>query len=262
MRRRVLAIFAGAIALGGLALVSIIFVSHDSSVSRPTNVELPRPPRSGLAIPAPRLLAGRVAEARWSRVLRPVEARAAPRPGAPLVAGLSRTTPEGTSNLVLVLRTTVAPNGVLWSKVRLPVLPNNTTAWVPRAALGPTNIVDTRLVVDRQELTATLYRQGRAIFSAAVGVGTAQWPTPAGQFYIRDRLKGFSDPFYGPVAFGTSARSAVLTDWPAGGYIGIHGTNQPALLPGRVSHGCIRMRNADILRLATVLPIGTPVVIL
>ena len=30
------------------------------------------------------------------------------------------------------------------------------------------------------------------------------------------------------------------------------------LLPGRVSHGCIRMRNADVLRLARLMPVGTP----
>jgi lipoprotein-anchoring transpeptidase ErfK/SrfK len=53
----------------------------------------------------------------------------------------------------------------------------------------------------------------------------------------------------------------VLTDWPAGGFVGIHGTNQPQLLPGRVSHGCIRMRNSDILRLAALMPIGTPLTI-
>ena len=29
-------------------------------------------------------------------------------------------------------------------------------------------------------------------------------------------------------------------------------------MPGRVSHGCIRLRNADILRLARLLPVGTP----
>jgi len=78
-------------------------------------------------------------------------------------------------------------------------------------------------------------------------------------------LPGFgtssSSPFYGPVAFGTSARSEVLTDWPAGGFVGIHGTNRPDLLPGRVSHGCIRLRNQDILRLARLLPVGTPLTI-
>jgi len=31
---------------------------------------------------------------------------------------------------------------------------------------------------------------------------------------------------YGPVAFGTSAY-ARLSDWPGGGVVGIHGTNEP-----------------------------------
>jgi lipoprotein-anchoring transpeptidase ErfK/SrfK len=88
-----------------------------------------------------------------------------------------------------------------------------------------------------------------------------QWPTPAGDFYIRNKLTRYQSAFYGRLAFGTSARSAVLTDWPAGGFIGIHGTNEPELLPGRVSHGCIRMRNADILRLGRLMPVGTPLTI-
>jgi lipoprotein-anchoring transpeptidase ErfK/SrfK len=53
----------------------------------------------------------------------------------------------------------------------------------------------------------------------------------------------------------------VLTDWPGGGFIGIHGTNQPEILPGRVSHGCVRMPNAAVLRLARLMPLGTPVTI-
>ena len=63
-----------------------------------------------------------------------------------------------------------------------------------------------------------------------------------GQFYIRDKLTNFNNPFYGPIAFGTSARSAVLTDWPGGGFVGVHGTNEPDLIPGYISHGCIRLR--------------------
>ena len=119
----------------------------------------------------------------------------------------------------------------------------------------------TQLVVDRSRLTATLFRDGRKVFAAPVGVGKATSPTPVGQFYVRDRLSGFGDPFYGPVAFGTSARSAVLTDWPDGGFVGIHGTNEPGLLPGRISHGCIRLRNADILRLSRLMRVGTPVTV-
>jgi lipoprotein-anchoring transpeptidase ErfK/SrfK len=63
---------------------------------------------------------------------------------------------------------------------------------------------------------------------------------------------------YGPIAFGTSAQSQTLTDWPAGGFVAIHGTNEPGLIPGRPSHGCIRLRNPDLVRLARPLPIGTP----
>jgi lipoprotein-anchoring transpeptidase ErfK/SrfK len=99
------------------------------------------------------------------------------------------------------------------------------------------------------------------VFRARIGIGRPQWPTPAGEFYVRNRIRGFAAPMYGPLAFGLSARSAVLTDWPGGGFVGIHGTDQPALLPGRVSHGCIRLRNADILRLGRRLPVGTPVTI-
>ena len=66
-------------------------------------------------------------------------------------------------------------------------------------------------------------------------IGTDAAPTPAGQFYVRVVLSRYASPFYGPVAFGTSARSAVLTDWPAGGFVGIHGTDQPELDPRAAS---------------------------
>lgn len=54
---------------------------------------------------------------------------------------------------------------------------------------------------------------------------------------------------------------STLTDWPGGGVVGIHGTDQPKLIPGRVSHGCVRLTNAAILRLGRLMPIGTRVTI-
>jgi lipoprotein-anchoring transpeptidase ErfK/SrfK len=132
---------------------------------------------------------------------------------------------------------------------------------VSRADLGGYEIVRTRLIVDRARLTLTLLRDGKAVFHAPVGIGAAGSPTPAGSYFIRNRLTRYASPFYGPIAFGTSAQSPTLTDWPAGGFVGIHGTNEPNLIPGRVSHGCIRLRNADIVRLARLLPVGTPLTI-
>jgi L,D-transpeptidase catalytic domain len=195
---------------------------------------------------------------RWAEVRRPVAARR--RPGGKLAARLRTRTPEHTVNIVLVTKTAVH-RGRLWARVRLPVLPNDTQGWVPRAALSGYTFVDTHLVVSLRHRRMTLFRAGRAIFRAPVGIGAPGTPTPRGQFYIRDRLRGYASAFYGPIAFGTSARSAVLTEWPAGGFIGIHGTNAPRLIPGRPSHGCIRMRNRDLLRLARLLPVGTPVTI-
>jgi L,D-transpeptidase catalytic domain len=194
---------------------------------------------------------------RWAHVLRPVAARVAPSRSARAITVVSDVTPEGTSNLVLALESR-GP----WVRVRLAVLPNGTTGWVPREALGPYRGVWTRLVVNRARKTATLLRHGKAIFRAPVGVGRSYLPTPRGEFYVRVRLEGFDDPTYGPIAFGTSGRAPNLTGWPGGGYIGIHGTNKPELLPGAVSHGCIRLKNGDILRLARLMPVGTPVTVL
>ena len=177
-----------------------------------------------------------------------------------MVARLRKRTPEHTVNIVLITRTAVH-RGRLWVRVRLPVLPDGRQGWVIRSALSGYTFVDTHLVVNLRHRRLTLWRAGRAIFRAPVGIGAPGTPTPHGQFYIRDRLTGYASAFYGPIAFGTSARSAVLTEWPAGGYIGIHGTNAPKRIPGRPSHGCIRMRDRDILRLAKLLPIGTPLTI-
>ncbi len=193
-------------------------------------------------------------------VLEPADARLQPSSRARVVARLGTRTPEGTTNVVLVL-TRVERGGQLWIEARLPVLPNNTTGWIKRESLGGYNAVNTHLVVSTKRFTATLYRFGKPIFTARVGVGQSRWPTPTGRFYVRNKLTRYSSPTYGPLAFGTSARSAVLTDWPAGGFVGIHGTNAPGLIPGRISHGCIRLRNGDILRLAQLMLPGTPLTI-
>ena len=209
------------------------------------------------AAPEPHRLSDLDGISRYMGVEQPVAARTTPSLGGKVVARLSTRTPEGTTNVVLALRR-VERGGKLWIQARLPILPNNTVGWIPRTALGGYNQVSTHLVVKLSTFKATLYRLGKPIWSARVGVGQNRWPTPAGEFYVRNRLTRYSSPMYGPLAFGTSARSATLTDWPAGGFVGIHGTNQPNLIPGRISHGCIRLENADILRLDRLMPPGTP----
>jgi hypothetical protein len=240
-----------------------VFLSVARGGSSQTGLQtpaLPPSPDPALSVPTPAPLEPG-STSTWAPVNRAVLARDRPRPNATVVERLETQTPEETSNIVVILGRRRDAAGRLWVHVRLPVLPNGRTGWIPREALGGYSEVRTRLVVDLDRLTATLFRDRRPIFSARIGVGQPAWPTPRGQFYIRNRLTSYESAFYGPLAFGTSARSAVLTDWADGGFVGIHGTNQPELLPGRVSHGCIRMRNADILELGRLMPIGTPLTI-
>lgn len=256
MRRRVAAVAVAACAVAGGVLA---LGGASGTPARQRAEPLPAPPRPALVIPRPSGLGDAGATAEWTIVRRPVVVRDAPARTARRVAMLSSRTPEGTPNAVLVLRRSQDARGRVWARARLPVLPNGTRGWIPRSALGGYHVVRTRLVVDLDAQTATLLRRGRAVLRAAIGVGEPRWPTPRGEFYIRNRLTRYRSPAYGPLAFGTSARSTRLTDWPAGGYIGIHGTDRPDLLPGRVSHGCIRLRNRDILRLGRLMPVGTPV---
>ena len=255
--------FAVAVAAVVAAVVTILVWPHSSAPSRAAEQaeRFPASPKPAFVVPRPVRLSHSVAVSYWASVREEALARMSPSAGAPVVADLPTTTPEGTTNIVLVLGRRTDGSGRLWVHVRLAVLPNRRTAWVPRRALGVYGVVHTHLVVNLEGLTATLLRDGRPVFRASIGVGQPQWPTPRGQFYIRNVLTSFSSPFYGPVAFGTSARSSVLTDWPGGGFIGIHGTNAPELLPGRISHGCIRLRNEDIVRLWKLMPVGTPLTI-
>jgi lipoprotein-anchoring transpeptidase ErfK/SrfK len=194
---------------------------------------------------------------RWAHANLVSKVRARPSRAAATIARLRWSTEDGPAEVYVVLgRRRV--RGRTWMQVRIPGRPNGRRGWVPREALGGLHTVHTALVIDRRRLRATLRRNGRRVWRSRVGVGAPGTPTPAGRFWVRERLPGFGGS-YGPWAFGTSAYSNRLTGWPGGGVIGIHGTDQPELIPGRPSHGCVRVPNGAIRRLARLMPIGTPV---
>ena len=195
---------------------------------------------------------------RWANAAVRATAYAEPSPTARRVGRLRLLTEDGFPEVYVLLTEQRDAAGVTWVRLRLPQRPNDVTGWVRRAALGPYHLVHTRLVVNRRTFRVTLYEHGKRRFRARVGVGAPGTPTPAGSFWIREKFRVTGNSLYGTRAMGTGAYSDVLTDWPGGGVIGIHGTNQPALIPGRPSHGCIRVRNRDIERLYALTPVGTP----
>jgi lipoprotein-anchoring transpeptidase ErfK/SrfK len=206
------------------------------------------------------LLSNELDTSRWAFVTRKTVAYSQPEAKGSKVRKLTTRTPDRTNELVLALVERKFDDGGIWVQVRLPMRGNGKTGWVRRGTLGAYNVIHTRMVISRNRFTATLYKNEKVVWSTRVGVGAKGTSTPTGHFYIRDRLIT-NDPrgVYGPYAFGLSAYSKTLTDWPGGGIIGIHGTNEPGMIPGRISHGCVRVKNAKIRKLYRILPPGTPV---
>jgi L,D-transpeptidase-like protein len=209
------------------------------------------------------LVTGRLSDersiTRWARPLERAKIRVGPKRSAWSVARLHPRTEDGYPEVYVAMRSHVGADGEPWVEVHVPMRPNGERGWVPRSALGRFHVVRTGLVIDRRSLTATLRRRGRVVWRSPVGVGRPGMPTPRGSFYVRELIR-VPSPYgiYGPYAFGTSAYS-VLSDWPGGGVVGIHGTDEPGLIPGRPSHGCVRVPNPRIRQLARLMPIGTPV---
>jgi hypothetical protein len=150
-----------------------------------------------------------------------------------------------------------------WEQVYLPVRPDGATGWVRdrfvSLAWDPYSL---QARLSRHELL--LRKGGRVAARFPAAVGRSVLPTPTGRYYLVVLLKQ-PNPHgaYGPYAFGTSAFSKVLYHFGGGpGQIGIHGTDQHGSIGHSVSHGCIRLRNRDIVHLAHLLPLGTPITIL
>lgn len=150
----------------------------------------------------------------------------------------------------------------LWWKVQLPARPNGVLGWVSAA--------DVNIETDPYSVVASLSKHqltvvdaGRVLMRLRIGVGRPSAPTPTGKFYLTELLQA-NNPHgaYGPYAYGTSAYSNVFSEFEGGpGQIGVHGTNDPSSIGRDVSHGCIRLHNADMARLAGVVPAGTPITI-
>jgi lipoprotein-anchoring transpeptidase ErfK/SrfK len=147
-----------------------------------------------------------------------------------------------------------------WVHVLLPVRPNGTTGWVRESdvRLTPNRF---RIVVELGAHQITVYNGNTVMIQEPVAIGTDETPTPTGKYYLRVLLKAPTpDTVYGPYAYGLSGHSEVLTEFNGGdGELGIHGNNDASVLGKSVTHGCVRISNESITRLAGLLPLGTPV---
>jgi lipoprotein-anchoring transpeptidase ErfK/SrfK len=147
-----------------------------------------------------------------------------------------------------------------WLQVLLPVRPNGNTGWV-RAADVHVTPDQYRVKVELGARRITVLDGTTVLVQGLVAVGAPPTPTPLGLYYLRVLLRA-ADPntVYGPYAFGLSGHSDALTSFNGGdAELGLHGNNDASVLGKDITHGCIRMANDAITKLAGVLPLGTPV---
>jgi lipoprotein-anchoring transpeptidase ErfK/SrfK len=147
-----------------------------------------------------------------------------------------------------------------WLHVYLPTRPNGSTGWIKKKKVTLAGH-SYHVVINLDSHVLKAWDGSKRILRTPIGVGRAVTPTPLGLYYITELLKQ-PDPSgtYGPYAFGLSAHSDVLNEFAGrDGVLGIHGTNFPQGIGTNVSHGCIRLRNKAIIKLAHTLPVGTPV---
>ena len=147
-----------------------------------------------------------------------------------------------------------------WAHVLLPTRPNGSSGWIRLSQVTLAGH-SYRVLINLDEHKLVAWNGARVVMRTPIGVGRAVTPTPLGLYYITELLKQ-PDPtgVYGPYAFGLSAHSDVLHEFAGrDGILGLHGTDYPQGIGTDVSHGCIRMSNHAIVKLAHTLPVGTPV---
>jgi lipoprotein-anchoring transpeptidase ErfK/SrfK len=171
----------------------------------------------------------------------------------------------GAGTVLPVLAEALDEDARTWLRVRLPgrtLDGGSTTAtgWI-RASGTRRATTGWRIVVDIDARRVRIYRDGRRLRSYAAVVGKRATPTPRGDYFVEENIRLAADDAGAPFALATSARSSVLQEFAGGpGQIALHGLgNIGGRLGTAVSHGCVRLGDADVSWLAARIAPGTPV---
>jgi len=155
-------------------------------------------------------------------------------------------------------------------EIPLPDLPalEEPTPYLPLPAPSPlTQPAPLHLVLKLGQRRVYVYQEDMMLASYPVAIGRSDTPTPIGQFHVFQMIENpvWQSPWTGEVR-SPGARSALGLRWIGfaqmpGGIIGFHGTPTLSSIGQAASHGCVRMRNEDVLQLFDQVHIGTPVVV-
>lgn len=163
--------------------------------------------------------------------------------------------PDGVTRVFLVVDSKPG-----WLHVLLPAPPNGSQGWIATKDVT-TAKTNYWVQVLQSAHRVKVYKGKRVLIDTPAGIGKADTPTPGGRYYLTELLQAPNPKgAYGPYAYGLNGYSTTLTQFQGQDpIIGIHGTNDPKTLGTSVSHGCVRISNTMITKMAKMLPLGTPV---
>ncbi len=127
------------------------------------------------------------------------------------------------------------------------------------------------VTVSRNETKARVFRRGKLVKTYTVAVGSAEFPTPTGQFVVQTMQKNpswnvpnsaWAGSLAGQTIPGGAPNNPLVARWIGfNGSVGFHGTASSGSLGSAASHGCIRMAPNDVIDLFTRVKLGTPVLV-
>jgi lipoprotein-anchoring transpeptidase ErfK/SrfK len=150
------------------------------------------------------------------------------------------------------------------------------TIFVVQGGSQDVGVKAAQVEIDKSAQTLRVLDQtGKLVAFFPVTAGSVEKPAPSGELKIRGVARNPTyryNPAYEfkgvraerPFTIAPGPNNPVGVVWiglPGQGY-GIHGTPDPAKVGKTDSHGCIRLTNWDVLRLAGLVSKGTPVVFL
>ena len=129
----------------------------------------------------------------------------------------------------------------------------------------------TVLVVNRSAYRISLYKNLKLTRTYGIAVGQAGLETPAGRYSIESKQvnpawhvpnSDWAGSLAGQVIPGGAPNNPLKARW-LGIYagVGIHGTADEGSIGSNASHGCIRMRVAEVIELFDQVPVGAPIYI-
>ncbi len=141
---------------------------------------------------------------------------------------------------------------------------------LPVREVAPEQAPEKAVVVRLSEFRLELYEHAELVKHYEVGVGKLDFPTPPGVYYVRS--KATNPTWRNPGSRWARGMPAYIPPGPRNPLgtralrldrdaIVIHGTPNPGSVGQRSSHGCVRMRRAEVEELFELVPEGTPVFI-